>query len=171
MRVIKLELPGAISSLDATISLASEELRAQLLRQIQAVDYELSEHVRQRASSYFPPSYSVFVRTLFVPDELRTLTELWIVDPTIRWPQGLLARSAWRLLVPVLAHTVREAYHARLQSVAIQIEEKQARLTVLAPVRGWRDPVLVGIGVFILTTLFWVAAQPWISQQLAGAVR
>jgi hypothetical protein len=194
MRIIKVELPGSLTSADASISLASEEIRAQLFRQIRAIDYELSEHVRQRASTYFPPSYSVFVRTLLPAgqgrgpesDAVQTegerragklpqngpnlLTELWIVDPTIRWPQGLLTRSAWRLLVPALAHAVGESYQARLEGILVSMDEKRARLTVLAPTRGWRDPVLLAVFVLILTSLFWLIAQPWLAHHLARLV-
>lgn len=170
MHVIKVELPGSLRSADPSVSLASDEIRAQLYRQMEAIDHELSEHVRQRASSYFPPTYSVFVRTL-LPEHLHTMTELWIVDPGTRWPQGLLTRSAWRLLVPMLAHTVREAYQARLEGVAVAIEEKEAKITVLAPAHGWRDPFLLGGLVFLATTLLWLIVQPWISDLVSRLVR
>ena len=132
------------------------------------MDYELSELVRQRAAGYFPPSYSVFVRTQLAPDKIATLTELWVVDPNIRWPAGLLTRSAWKLFIPVLAHVVQEATLQRFPTLHVDMAEKDARVTVLAPTRSWRDPVILSVAVFVLTTAFWLLAGPTLGVALKG---
>ena len=133
MRVIKIDLPATLRSADQGVTLASDEIRDQLFRELKSMDYELSELVRQRASGYFPPSYSVFVRTQLLPDTIGTRTELWVVDPTIRWPAGLLTRSAWRLFVPVLAHIVKEETMQRFPTLEVDMTEKDARVSVRAP--------------------------------------
>ena len=156
MRVIKVELPAAMSSADPELSLASDEIRHQLFQELRNLDAEVNETVRQRARSYFPESYSVFVRTLAAPDRIATTTELWIVDPTIRWPTGLLTRSAWRIFIPILAHVVRDAMSSRFPGVKFQMQEQDAKITVLAPTRSWRDPAVVALAVLLLTSLYWV---------------
>lgn len=162
MRVIKIDLPAALRSADQSFSLETEEVRAQLYQELKAMDYELSEVVRQRAAGYFPPTYSVFVRTLLRPDAIGTRTELWVVDPHIGWPAGLLTRSAWRLFVPVLAHIVKEATMQRFPTLAVDMTEKDARVAVLAPTRTWRDPVILSVVVFVLTSGFWLTAGSWL---------
>jgi len=166
MRVIKIELPATLSANDPNISLASDEIRAQLFREIRDLDYELNETVRQRARTYFPESYSVFVRTLLAPDRIGTTTEMWVVDPTIRWPAGLLTRSAWRLFIPILSHVARDAMTSRFQAITFDMKEKDAKITVLAPTRGWRDPVLLSIAVFVLTNAYWIWVHPYLMQWL-----
>jgi hypothetical protein len=168
MRVIKIDLPATLRSADQSVTLASEEIRGQLFRELKALDYELSELVRQRAAGYFPPTYSVFVRTQLLPDTIGTLTELWVVDPTIRWPAGLLTRSAWRLFVPVLGHIVRETTMQRFPTLEVDMIEKDARVVVLAPTRSWRDPVILSAGVFFLTSAFWLVIGPWLLGVLKG---
>lgn len=168
MRVIKVELPAALSSADPNISLASDEIRYQLFSELRALDTELNEVVRQRARSYFPEHYSVFVRTLLSPDRVGTTTELWIVDPTIRWPGGLLTRSAWRLFIPILAHVVRDAMSSRFGSVTFDMNEANARITVLAPTRSYCDPLVIGIVAVVATSLYWVFLHPYLKFLLTG---
>ena len=167
-RVIKVDLPATLRSADPSLTLASDEIRAQLFRELKQLDYELSEQVRQRAAGYFPPTYSVFVRTQLRPEKTGTLTELWIVDPNVRWPAGLLTRSAWQLFIPVLAHVVKETTVHRFPSLEIDMNEKDARVTVLAPTRSWRDPVILSVAVFVATTLFWLVGNPWLRVALKG---
>jgi hypothetical protein len=168
MRVIKIELPATLGSSDPSISLASDELREQLFREMQAADPEISDRIRQRALSYFPESYSVFVRTHFAPDRAGTVTELWIVDPTIRWPAGLLARSAWRLFIPIMAHAVRDSIAGHFDKLNVEIKEKDARITVLVPTRGWRDPVILSVAVLVLTSLYWLLVHPMVVRAVSG---
>ncbi len=160
MRVIKIDLPAVLGSADPEVTLASTEIRAQLFRELAAMDYDLSESVRQRASTYFPQTYTVFARTRLKPEKIGTVTELWVVDPDVRWPAGLLARRAWQLFIPVLGNLVRETIEQRLTAVTVDMQEKDASVTVLAPTRTWRDPVVVAVAAFIVTSLIWVAASP-----------
>jgi hypothetical protein len=168
MRVIKIDLPASMSPVDPELSLASDEIREQLFRELASLDTEINEVVRQRARAYFPDVYSVFVRTLLAPDRVGTSTELWIVDPTIRWPAGLLTRRAWRLFIPIFAHVVRDAMSSRLPGVKFVLREQDAGITVLAPTRTYKDPVVVAVATFILTTLYWLLAHPYVSFMLSG---
>jgi hypothetical protein len=168
MRVIKIDLPASLSPVNPEISLASDEIRNQLYRELANLDNEINEIVRERARSYFPEAYSVFVRTVANPDRVGTATTLWIVDPNVRWPAGLLTRSAWRLFIPIFAHVVREAMTSQMPGVKFHIKEQDARITVLAPTRSYKDPVVLVIATVLLTTLYWLVIQPHISQWLAG---
>ncbi len=168
MRVIKIELPAILGSADQSFTLETEEVRTQLYHELKTLEYELSEVVRQRAAGYFPPTYSVFVRTLLRQDAIGTRTELWVVDPHIGWPAGLLTRSAWRLFVPVLSHIVKEATMQRFPTLTVDMTEKDARVAVLAPTRTWRDPVILSVAVFVLTSVFWLMAGPWLRVALKG---
>jgi len=167
MRVIKIELPATLTAADPNISLASDDIRAQLFKELKALDNQLSETVRQKAKAYFPESYSVFVRTLLAPDKIATTSELWIVDPNIGWPAGLLTRRAWALFIPILAHVVREAMTSRFEGVNFEMQEDAAKITVLAPARAWHDPILVGLVAVAVATLFWVYIYPLLTPSLA----
>ena len=160
MRVIKIDLPASMSPVDPELSLASTEIRDQLFRELAALDTEINEVVRQRARSYFPDVYSVFVRTLLLPDRVATSTELWVVDPTVRWPAGLLTRSAWRLFIPIFAHIVRDAMSSRMPGIKFNLRDKDGRITVLAPTRSYKDPVILVIATFLLTTFYWLVIHP-----------
>lgn len=168
MRVIKIDLPASMSPVDPEISLVSDEVREQLFQELAAADSEMNETIRQRAISYFPEAYSVFVRTLLAPDRVATSTELWIVDPTIRWPAGLLTRSAWRLFIPIMAHVVKDAMSSRMPGVKFHMQEKDAKVTVFAPTRSYKDPVVLVVATFILTTLYWVLVHPNIATPFTG---
>jgi len=168
MRVIKIDLPASMTAADPELSLVSDEIRQQLFRELAEADTEMSEVVRQRARSYFPEDYSVFVRTLLAPDRVAISTELWIVDPTVRWPAGLLTRSAWRLFVPIFTHVVKDALSSRMPGVKFHMREQDARVTVLAPTRTYKDPVVLVIVTFLLTTLYWLLLHPYVAFSLAG---
>jgi hypothetical protein len=170
MRVIKIDLPANLSPADPELSLASNEIRDQLFRELAEVDTELSEIVRQRARTYFPDAYSVFVRTILARDRVAISTQLWIVDPTIRWPSGLLTRSAWRLFVPIFAHVVKDAMSSRMPGVKFHMKEQDAKLTVLAPTRTYKDPVLVFVAAVILTSLYWIFVHPYFGPSFGGPV-
>jgi hypothetical protein len=157
-----------MSPVDPEISLVSDEVREQLFRELAAVDSEMSETVRQRALSYFPEAYSVFVRTLLLPDRVGVSTELWIVDPTVRWPAGLLTRSAWRLFIPIFSHAVKDAMSSRMPGVKFHMKEKEAKVTVLAPTRSYKDPLVLVLLTFILTTLYWLVVHPHVSVLFPG---
>jgi len=108
------------------------------------------------------------VRTQLMPEKTGAVTQLWIVDPTVRWPAGLLTRSAWKLFVPLLSHVVRDTTVERFSGVEVDMQERDARVTVLAPTRSWRDPVILTVVVFALTTLLWLFAVPFVQSYLGG---
>ena len=51
----------------------------------------------------------------------------------------------------------------RFPTLEVDMTEKDARVSVLAPTRSWRDPVILSVAVFILTTVFWLVLSPWLS--------
>lgn len=160
MRVIKIDLPAIPRALDEAVSLSSKEVRRQLFRELEALEPDVSELVKSKARAYFPTEYSVFTRTHLDEPHNQVTTELWVVDPTIRWPAGLLTRSAWRLFIPIMGHVVHDAYAERLTGAAVDVREPDAKIAVLAPTRGWRDPIILSGIVVVLTTAFWLLAWP-----------
>jgi hypothetical protein len=102
------------------------------------------------------------VRFLFRVGEDRARVILWIEDPTVRWPSGLLARRAWRLSVPIITHIVKEVFEARVNSIRMDINEKKVRVSSLAPVRGWLDPVLLTVVVTAINAVYWLLIHPWL---------
>jgi len=56
MRIIKVDLPATYRSADPEISLVSDEIRKQLFKELERMDYEICEYIRQRASGYLPPN-------------------------------------------------------------------------------------------------------------------
>jgi hypothetical protein len=170
MRVIKIELPATLSPVDPEISLASDEIKAQLYRELANLDSQINDIVRERARSYFPEAYSVFVRTLPDPGRVSASTQLWIVDPNVRWPAGLLTRSAWQIFIPIFAHVVREAMTSQMPGVKFHIKEQDAKITVLAPTRSYKDPVILVIATFLLATAFWLFVQPHLGAWIGGPI-
>lgn len=168
MRILKIELSAALHSTNPDVSLASEELRAQLFREMEGLRYELGERIRQRASTYFPPEYSIFVRLYFAPENTFVVTHIWVDDPTVRWPAGLFARRAWKLSIPILSHVVKDTFQSRVQSVEMRFSEKDARIVSFAPRRGWLDPVILTVLVALLTSAYWLFLQIPIRNLLRG---
>ncbi len=162
MRIFKIELAGTIKSIDPDVSLASDGLRDQLRRELDALTTELSETVRARAASYFPADYTVFVRFFFWVDDHAAKVTLWVDDPTVRWPTGLFARRAWKLSVPIMTHIVKEIFETRVRSIRFDINERKARVYAFAPSRGWGDPVILTGIVAVATTIYWLLLHPWI---------
>lgn len=160
MRVIRVELPALLRTRDPGLSLASEEIRAALFRQLASIEYELSEAIRHNASGYFPATFSVFVRMRLDPEKIQLTSEFWVVDPSSSWPQGLLTRRAWRLFVPLLAHIARETIEQRVPEVMVDINEKAAKVGAFATARAWRDPIILGTAVCLLTTVIWLWVFP-----------
>ena len=83
--------------------------------------------------------------------------------PNVRWPAALFARRAWALSIPILSHIIKEKFEERVQSVSMQIDDKKARITSFAPIRGGNDPVILTAGVLILSGGFWYLVN-WILQ-------
>jgi hypothetical protein len=169
MRICKIELPATIRSSDPDISLAADGLREQLRRELEALTSELGESVRQRAAAYFPSAFTVFVRFIFWVDDNRAKVTVWIDDPTLRWPNSLLARRAWALLIPIIAHIVKETFEARVKSIHIDIDEKKARVASFASARAWNDPVILAVGVALISAGYWLLVHPWIWAWLTRA--
>ena len=168
MRIIKFELPATLTSTDPDISLASDLLREQLHRELDMLKDELGEEVRRRAVSYFPSDYTVFVRFFLWVGENRTRVTLWIDDPSVRWPSGLLARRAWKLSIPIVSHIIKEVFEARVKSVRMDINEKKVRVESLAPARGWLDPVILAVVVTAINACYWLLVHPWLWSWLTG---
>ena len=162
MRILKIELPAALASMDPDISLASNVLREQLYRELDALKDNLAEEVRQRAIPYFPSDYTVFVRFFFWVGENRVRVILWIEDPTVHWPSGLLARRAWKLSIPMVTHIVKEVFEARVKSIRMDINERKVRVLSLAPVRGWFDPLVLTVVVTAINAAYWLIIRPWL---------
>jgi hypothetical protein len=162
MRIFKIELPATLRSTDPDVSLASDGLREQLGRELDALRHELSETVRARAATYFPSDYTVFVRLTFSVEDNAARVVLWIDDPNVRWPNGLFARRAWRLSVPIMSHIVKEIFDARLRAIRFDVNERKARVAAFGPTRGWTDPVILTVVVALATTTYWFALHPWL---------
>ena len=141
MRIFKIELPATIRSTDPDVSLASDGLREQLGRELDALRQELSETVRTRAATYFPSDYTVFVRLSFAVDEHAARVTFWIDDPNVRWPNGLFARRAWKLSVPIMTHIVKEIFDARLRSVRFDDQREESACGGIRPDPGMDRPV------------------------------
>ena len=142
MRILKIELPATLTSTDPDVSLASDSLREQLRRELDALKDDLGEDVRRRVSTYFPSHFTIFVRFFFGENDNSAKVILWIDDPIVRWPSGLFARRAWRLSVPIATHIAKETFEARVKSIGITFNEKRARVVSLAPagMARSRDP-------------------------------
>ena len=160
MRILKIDPPATITSVDPDISLASDALREQLRRELDALKEELGESVRRRAADFFPSDYTVFVRFFFWMDDNRVKVILWIDAPTVGWPSGLFARRTWRLSIPIVAHIVKETFEARVRSIRIDVDEKKARVASLAPARGWLDPVILSVIVTLIGAAYWLFVHP-----------
>jgi len=163
MRILRIDLPASLKSNNAQINLSSGTVREQFRSEMDSLKGELSEIIRHRASAYFPSDYTVYVRISFLPETNGAKTIIWVDDPNVRWPAALFARRAWALSIPILSHIIKEAFEERVQSVSMKIDEKNAKITSFAPVRGWNDPVILTIGVLVLSTGFWFLVT-WILQ-------
>src|SRR5262245_55201072 len=170
MRILKIEMKATLQSNDPQISLGSDVLREQLFREMNGLRYELGERIRHRAAAYFPPEYSVFVRITFARQDNKATIHMWIEDPTIGWPAGLLARRAWKLSVPILSHVVKDTFQAGVQNVEMQIADGDARITSFAPTRGWFDPIILTGLVAVFSALYWSYLHTPLKYWLGGLV-
>lgn len=164
MRILKIEMRATLRSIDPELSLGSDVLREQLLTEMEELKSDLSERIRQRVITYFPPEYTVFARMAFASTGDKVTTIIWIDDPNIPWLAGLFARHAWKLSIPILAHIVRDTFQEGVQSIGMTINEKEARITSYAPVRGWLDPVILTIIVAAASAGYWLLAHGAVSQ-------
>jgi len=160
MRVLRIELRASLRATSPSVRLEDEDVQRQFHHELDGLIPELTETSRRRISSYFPTEYSVFVRIMHETAANTAKILVWVDDPTIRWPAGLLARRAWKLSVPVLSHALSDTFEQRIDGVYLKFERSNARIASLAPMRIWSDPVALIIAVFALTTLFWLYGLP-----------
>ncbi len=167
MRVIRLEVVAQYQAGEYRPDLGSDPHWRLLLDDTRALDNEISEVVRHRASACLPADHRVFARTHFEAAAARAVTDLWIVDPKVRWPFCLLTPSAWKVLAPMLAHIVHELLAARLQVDVMEVNRRPTRITALKPARAWCDPLLLAVFVVMFTSACWLefgdAVKLWLN--------
>jgi len=168
MRVLRIELRATLVANNPSVRFDTEGVHRQFYEEMAGLIPELTEVSRKRIASLFPSDYSVFVRMTLQPEADSANIRIWVDDPTIRWPAGLLARRAWKLSVPVLSHALSDTFEQRIQGISMQIERSNACITSLAPMRIWSDPVVLIFGIFGLTTVFWLYLLPMAIARLAG---
>ena len=160
MRIVKIELPGLLHAKDAGLNLDDPTVCARLMRELDGLRGELADRIRAKAAVYLPPTYTPFVRVAFDPQGAPAArVVVWIDDPTVTGVSGLLARRAWQLSVPILAHIVREAVQERLQTLAIEVDESRAKVSAFAPARGYTSPAAIALAVALLSALYWLYAH------------
>lgn len=168
MRILRIDLPAWLKSNNSQINLKSETVREQLRREMDSLRGELGEVIRERASAYFPPEYTIFVRISFEAGTNRANATVWVDDPNVRWPAALFARRAWALSIPILSHIIKETFEERVQSISMEINENKARIDSFTPLRGWSDPVILTIIVLFLSGGFWYFVQYVFNSEFFG---
>jgi len=156
MRILKIELPGVLRSNAADLALEDPAVQSRLFRELDPLRLELAERIRAKATLYLPASYTIYTRIAFEPLGNKANVVVWVDDPTVSGLSGLLARRAWQLSVPILSHVVREVVQERLQTLAIEIDEKRAKVVAFAPARAWRSPVIVALAAAIGASAYWL---------------
>lgn len=139
MRIMKIRLSGVLRSTQPGIDLDQEPVRSQLFRDLEPLRYELGERIRVKAIGYLPANYAVFVRVTYEPAGRRIVATFWIDDPAISGMAGILARRAWTLSLPILAHVFRDAIQERLQTFVLEPEDAKAHVDSFAAARGWQS--------------------------------
>jgi hypothetical protein len=168
MRILWIELPAQLGSSNEDVSLSSPEIRQMLFQELEGIRHDLEHLIEARISSYFPQDYEVSVRLHSDRNSPSMQIIVWVSDPNIRWPAGLLARRAWNLSVPILAHVVEEAFSEQVQNVDLKIDKAKARVKAFASTRFWKDPLVLAVAVFVLTTLYWNFVHQPIVTQIRG---
>lgn len=166
MRILKLELPGTLHALGADLKLDDPAVQSRLYPELDKLSNELADRIRIKAAAYLPRGYTFFSRVTFDPDGHRVRITMWIDAPAVTGFAGLLARRAWQLSVPIMAHIVREAAQERLQTLAIEIDEGKSRVYAYAPTRAWSNPVIVGVAVAGLASLYWLLLNDWVARSV-----
>jgi len=170
MRILKLEMPGVLHAKTAEIKLDDPAVQAQLYPELDKLSSELSERIRTKAQAYLPREYTLFSRVTFDPRGNQVRVVMWIDDPTVSGFSGLLARRAWQLSVPIMAHIVREAVQERLQTLAVEIDEPKTIVSAFAPSRAWRNPVVIAIAAMIVVSAYWAWIHPSVISALRHAI-
>jgi hypothetical protein len=167
MRILKLELPGTLHARSPEIQIDDPAVHSRLFQELDKVSGDLADRIRAKAATYLPRGYTLFSRVGFDARGNRVLVTLWIDDPSVTGLAGLLARRAWKLSVPIMAHIVREAAQERLQTIAIEIDEARTQVSSYAPSRAWRNPVVVAVATLVVVSFYWLALHGLV----AGAMR
>jgi hypothetical protein len=169
MRILKIRLSGVLRSSQPGVDLDQEQVRSQLFRDLEALRYELGERIRVKAVGYLPQTYSVFVRVTFEPTYKRIVATYWIDDPSVSGFDGILARRAWRLSLPILGHVFREAIQERLQTFQLDLEDNRAKIDSFAASRAWQSPPVIALLAIAATSLIWFYALPLLRGLGTGA--
>ena len=156
MRVIRMEVVARYQTGEYRRGRNPDQHRPLILDDTRALDDEITELVRHRASACLPSDHRVFARTQFEPSAAMAVTDLWIVDPKVRWPFCLLTRSAWKVLAPVLGHIIRDLLAARLQADVLEVSPRSTRITALTPAPAWCDPFLLAVMMVLFTSVCWL---------------
>ena len=166
MRVIQVEVVARYDADARQSGLAFDLPQYALVQEIRALETQISELVRDRANACLAKDHQVFVRTHLGSAAARTVTDLWIVAPKARGPYGLLTRSTWKLLAPMLAQSVRELSAAWFKSVAVDVDPRLTEITALTPMRLWRDHLILSAMTIMLTNMAWLyfydVIKPWL---------
>jgi hypothetical protein len=168
MRILRIQLNGYLRPTHPGVKLENKDVRQQFHKEMDALLTELTEAIRKRIASYLPEDYSVFVRFLLAEEADSAKVLVWVDDPTIRWPAGLLSRRAWKLSVPVLSHAISESFAERIQGIALDIDRSDSRVSSFAPMRLWSDPVVIGLGVTALASAVWFCFLPIVLTKIAS---
>lgn len=171
MRLLKIDLPVTYRAREPNLDLNDADMRDWLANEFAAQHDALIETMRIRAAGLLPPTYETFVRIKPGSDPETVRVVFWIDDPTIRWPSGLIARRAWSLSLPILANVVEDAFANAFQQLAISVDQSNAKISALAPTRFWKDPAILIVAVFLLTTLFWFYLGPAAVDTIRGFLR
>ena len=159
MRILKIEVPGVLQPRAEGLNLNDEAVTGQLYRELDGLRLELAERIRAKAVTYLPATYTVFVRMAFERKGNKALATFWIDDPTVAGFSGVLARRAWKLSTPILAHVFREAVQERLQTIAVEVDEAKAAVSAFAPTRAWYSPLAITVYVMAVSALYWLFAH------------
>lgn len=166
MRAIKIDLPGRISV--STGEAAGSDFSREVYDHLARYELELCHAIAQRAKAYFPADYRVFACFRPKPEAFEITTEIWVLDPTVRWRGTFFARRAWRLLLPVISGAATSVFAENLQQVAVAIDAEKSGVTVYSPTRGWLDPALVAVGAVVLTSWYWLAGHAAVVRIMRG---
>jgi hypothetical protein len=168
MRAIMIALPGQITL--PVIERSPIELRTELFQHLERHESDLCQAIAARTRAYLPPEYRVFAAFHSDPERLGLTTQLWIIDPTMRWRGTFFARRAWALLLPVVSNAAAAVFAEQLQQVSIKVPAGEARVTVYAPTRGWLDPTLIAVGVAAVVSWFWLYGYGLIGSAWRGGL-
>jgi hypothetical protein len=47
-----------------------------------------------------------------------------------------------------------------MPGIKFNLRDQDGRITVLAPTRSYKDPILLVLATFLLTTLYWLVIHP-----------